>query len=158
MGDLLAYAASLNLPQRQIDRAAEYIQDRFAFAPNATTRRALNANQQQWEAAIRQETGIADLAPAQNSTSFTTVFRQRVCLSDAPGEISIGALSNPDGSWRGEPTLLRSSGYGALDRKALREIQAHRFEPADGIRAHVLTVNTSVSHGTQPCMNPNPQS
>ncbi len=159
MGErLLAYVAGLNLPQDQIDRAAEYIQDRFGFNAAAVTREALSANQRQWETEIRQETGIADLTPELDRTSLSTVFPQRVCLTEDPGEVRVGALVNPDGTWRSEPALLRSSGYGVLDRKALREIKTHEFAPGDGIRAHVLTVSTSVSYGTMPCLDPNPQS
>ncbi|HSM81172.1 MAG TPA: energy transducer TonB, partial [Nodosilinea sp.] len=151
---LLAYVATLNLPQAQIDQAAESIQARFGFNPAAVTRDALNTNQRQWETTIRQETGLTELTPAEDRTEFATVYPQRVCLAQAPGPIRIGALVNPDGSWRGEPALLRSSGYGALDRKALQEIQTHRFEPADGIRAYLLTVNTSVDYGRRPCLGP----
>lgn len=152
---LLAYVATLDLPQAQIDQAAESIQDRFAFNAAAVTREAFNTNQQQWEAAIRQESGQADLAPEINRTEFSTVYPQRVCLTDVPGDINIGAVVNPDGSWRGGPTLLRSSGYGALDRKALQEIQNHTFPPADGLKAYVLTVETTVDYGPRPCLDPN---
>ncbi|MBE9141223.1 TonB family protein, partial [Nodosilinea sp. LEGE 07088] len=154
---LLAYVATLNLPQGQVDRAAESIENRFAFDANAVTRATLTANQQAWAAAIRQEPGLADLSPEINRTDFSTVYPQRVCLSEAPGAITIGALVNPDGTWRGEPTLLRSSGYGALDAKALREIKRHRFDPAEGIQAYTLTVETTVDYGPRPCIEPHPR-
>ncbi|HZG38431.1 MAG TPA: hypothetical protein VEZ50_07075 [Nodosilinea sp.] len=153
---LLSYIAALNLPQSQVERAAESIQNRFGFNAAAVTREALNHNQRQWEAAIRQATGLAELSPETERTAFTTVYPQRVCLAEEPGEVRIGAVANPDGSWRGEPALLRSSGYGALDEKALQEIQRHRFDAADGIRAYILTVDTSVNYGPQPCLDPNP--
>ncbi|MEO1067934.1 MAG: TonB family protein [Cyanobacteria bacterium J06638_6] len=153
---LLAYIAALNLPQSQVDRAAESIANRFAFDANAVTRDTLNANQQQWEATIQQETGQADLSPEIHRTDFATVYPQRVCLSNEPGDITIGALVNPDGTWLGEPVLLRSSGYGALDQKALDEIQRHRFAAADGIKAYTLTVETTVDYGPRPCIEPNP--
>ncbi|MGB7313642.1 MAG: TonB family protein, partial [Nodosilinea sp.] len=152
---LLAYVATLDLPQAQVDRAAESIQNRFAFNAAAVTGEAFNTNQQRWETAIRQDSSQANLAPEINGTEFSTVYPQRVCLSDTPGDINIGAVVNPDGSWRGEPTLLRSSGYGALDRKALQEIQNHRFSPADGLKAYVLTVETTVDYGPRPCLDPN---
>jgi TonB family protein len=154
MGDLLAYVAGLNLPQGKIDRAAEYIENRFVFDREAITRSTLNANQQRWETDIRDQTGNDDLDPELYRDRFTAVYRQRVCLSDMPGEIRIGALVNPDGTWRSEPALLRSSGYGALDRRALRDIQKHRFEPAAGVQAHILTVETSVDYGERPCLDP----
>jgi hypothetical protein len=153
---LLAYIAALDLPPSQVEQAAQSIQNRFAFNADAVTREALNANQQRWEAAIRQDTGLAELSPEIDRTDFSTVYPQRVCLSDAPGPITIGALVNPDGSWRGDPTLLRSSGYGSLDRKALQEIQSHTFAPAEGATAYVLTVETSVDYGPHPCLDPNP--
>ncbi|MGG6237921.1 energy transducer TonB [Nodosilinea sp. AN01ver1] len=153
---LLAHVATVDLPQAQVDQAAESIQNRFAFNAAAVTREAFNANQQRWEAAIRQD-GQANLSPEINRTEFSTVYPQRVCLSDVPGDINIGAVVNPDGSWRGEPTLLRSSGYGALDRKAMQEIQNHTFAPADGLKAYVLTVETSVDYGPRPCLDPNPK-
>ncbi|WP_155523514.1 hypothetical protein [Nodosilinea nodulosa] len=153
---LLAYVATLNLPASQIEQAAESIQNRFAFNAAAVTRDALNANQQQWEAAMRQDTGLANLSPEIDRTDFSTVYPQRVCLSNLPGKITIGAVANPDGSWRGKPTLLRSSGYGALDRKALEEIQRHTFASAEGVKAYLLTVDTTVDYGPHPCLNPNP--
>lgn len=154
---LLAYIAALDLPPSQVEQAAQSIQNRFAFNADAVTREALNANQQQWEAAIRQDTGLTELSPEIDRTDFSTVYPQRVCLSDQPGSITIGALVNPDGSWRGDPALLRSSGYGSLDRKALQEIQTHTFAPASGIKAYVLTVETSVDYGPHPCLDPNPE-
>lgn len=153
---LLAYVAALNLPQAKVDRAAESIQNRFSFNAAAVTRDTFNANQSAWVNTLRQETGLSALSPEINRSEFSTVYPQRVCLTDAPGEIAVGAVANPDGSWRGAPTLLRSSGYGALDRKALQEIQRHRFAASDGIKAYVLTVDTSVDYGGRPCLNPNP--
>ncbi|PSN06735.1 hypothetical protein C7293_30795 [filamentous cyanobacterium CCT1] len=158
MGErLLAYVAALDLPSGQVERAAESIENRFAFDATAVTRETFNANQSAWESEIRQDTGLANLSPDIDRTEFTTVYPQRVCLSDVPGDINIGAVVNPDGSWRGEPTLLRSSGYGALDRKALQEIQDHTFSPAAGVKAYVLTVETSVDYGPRPCLDPNPE-
>jgi TonB family protein len=154
----LAYVAALDLPQAKVDRAAESIQNRFSFNAAAVTREAFNTNQSEWVSALRQETGLADLSPETNHSEFSTMYPQRVCLTDAPGEIAVGAVVNPDGSWRGAPTLLRSSGYGALDRKALQEIERHRFAASDGIKAYVLTLDTSVDYGGRPCLNPNPAS
>lgn len=153
---LLAYVAALNLPQAKVERAAESIQNRFSFNAAAVTGDTFDTNRNTWVSALRQDTGIADLSPEINRSEFSTVYPQRVCLTDAPGKIAVGAVANPDGSWRGAPTLLRSSGYGALDRKALQEIQRHRFAPGDGIKAYVLTIDTSVDHGGRPCLNPNP--
>ncbi|MGB3135286.1 MAG: hypothetical protein WBB18_00655, partial [Nodosilinea sp.] len=56
---LLAYVASLNLPPGQVERAAESIQDRFAFNAAAVTREAFSANRAAWESKIRQDTGLA---------------------------------------------------------------------------------------------------
>ncbi len=155
---LLAYVAALNLPQAKVDRAAESIQNRFSFNTAAVTNDTFNANQSQWVTTLRQETGLADLSPEMNGSEFATVYPQRVCLADSPGEINVGALVNPDGSWQGEPALLRSSGYSVLDRKALQEIGRHRFAPAEGIKAYVLTIDTSVDYGDRPCLDPNPAS
>ncbi len=154
---LLAYVAALNLPPGQIERAAASVQDRFGYNAAAVTRDTFNTNKAQWESAIQQETGIATLAAEDDRTSdFLTVYPQRVCLVEEPGEIKIGALVNPDGSWRGAPRLLRSSGYAALDRKALQDIQSHRFTPADSITAYVLTVSTTVDYGRRPCIPATP--
>lgn len=155
---LLAYVVALNLPQAKIDRAAESIQNRFVFNASAVTRDTFDANQSQWVSTLRQEPGLAELSPEVDRSEFSTVYPQRVCLSDSPGEINVGAVVNPDGSWRGEPALLRGSGYGVLDRKALEEIQRHRFAEAEGIRAYVLTIDTSVDYGDRPCLDPNPTS
>jgi hypothetical protein len=76
-----------------------------------------------------------------------------VCLAEEPGEVRIGAVLTPTVVAR-RTGLLRSSGYGALDEKALQEIQRHRFDAADGIRAYILTVDTSVNYGPQPCLTP----
>lgn len=152
---LLAYVAALNLPQAKVDRAAESIQNRFSFNAAAVTNDTFNANQSRWVSTLRQETGLAELSPEINGSEFATVYPQRVCLANSPGEINVGALVNPDGSWQGEPALLRSSGYGALDRKALQEIRRHRFAPAEGTKAYVLTIDTSVDYGDRPCLDPN---
>lgn len=152
---LLAYVATLNLPQAQIDQAADFIQDRFAYNPSAVTRETFNTNQSTWVSNIRQDTGLADLSPEINRANFSTVYPQRVCLVEAPKDINIGAVVNSNGSWRGQPALLKSSGYGALDRKALQEIQTHTFPPTDGLKAYVLTIETTVDYGPRPCLDPN---
>jgi TonB family protein len=154
---LLAYVATLNLPPGQIERATASVQDRFGYNAAAVTRDTYNTNRAQWESAIQQETGLATLTAAEDRTDdFSAVYPQRVCLVEEPGEIKIGALVNPDGSWRGAPRLLRSSGYAALDRKALQDIQSHRFTPADSITAYVLTVSTTVDYGRRPCIPATP--
>ncbi len=155
---LLAYVAALNLSKAQVERAAESIQNRFTYDPTAVTRSTFNTNKSEWESAIQRQTGMPGLTAEEDRNDFSTVYPQRVCLAEEPSAISIGALVNPDGSWRGEPTLLRSSGYGALDRKALQEIQTHRFAPAETVKAYVLTVEPTVDYGPRPCLDPNPAS
>jgi TonB family protein len=153
---LLAYVASLNLPSTQVDRAAASIQNRFGYNADAATRDAFNTKKTQWESTLQQQTGIAGLTAAEDRTAYATVYPQRVCLATDPGEIRVGALVGPDGTWQGEPVLLRSSGYGSLDRKALQEIQSQRFAPGEGLRAYVLTIKTSVEYGSRPCLGHTP--
>ncbi len=153
---LLAYAATLSLPQAQIDRLSTSIQNRYRYAAATTTREAYSENLSRWETTMRQETGVADLANEIDRSPFSVAYSQRVCLTHPPGEVRIGAVANPDGSRRGDPVVLRSSGYGAVDAKALGAVQTHRFPAAEGIKAYVLTVNIEVDHGRRPCLETSP--
>ncbi|NJL48879.1 MAG: TonB family protein [Leptolyngbyaceae cyanobacterium SM2_5_2] len=154
---LMAYAAALNLPQAQVDGLRASVQNRFGFAADKTTREAYSANLGAWEGSIRQETGLTDLSAEVDRTDLSVTYPQRVCLANEPGEVRVGVLVNPDGSQRGEPAVLRSSGYGALDQKALAAVEAHEFPKAEGIKAYTVTVATRVDYGRRPCLNPQPE-
>jgi|GEM_PF-928558 len=154
---LMAYVAALNLPQTQVDNLRASIQDRFGFAAAATSREAYSTNLRDWEESIRQETGEADLSAEVDRTSLSVTYPQRVCLVNDPVEVRVGVLTNPDGSQRGEPVVLRSSGYAALDQKALAAVQDHKFPEADGIKAYTIAVATQVDYGRRPCLNAKPE-
>jgi hypothetical protein len=155
---LMAYAAALNVPLAQVDRLRASIQDRFGYAYAATTDEAYSTNQSQWEASIQQETGLADLGVERDRTDFSVTYPQRVCLRHEPGEIRLGVLTAADGRPQPTPVVLRSSGYGALDDRALQAVMEHTFPATGAMKAYTVTVNTQVDYGRHPCLGTQPES
>ena len=154
---LMAYVAALNLPQAQVDTLRASIQDRFGYDAEATTRDAYSTNLREWENTIQQQTGQANLSVEEDRTDLSVTYPQRVCLVNEPGEVRVGVLVNPDGSQRGEPVLLRSSGYGALDQRALAVVSDHQFPTAESLKAYTIAVEPQVDYGRRPCLNANPE-
>ncbi|HIK44896.1 MAG TPA: TonB family protein [Leptolyngbyaceae cyanobacterium M65_K2018_010] len=155
---LMAYAAALSLPQPQVDRLKVSVQRRFGYTAAATTRDAYSTNLSAWESTIQGETGIEDLSAEVDRSHFSVTYPQRVCLANEPGEVRLGVVVNPDGSQRGEPVVLRSSGYAAVDQKALELLRDHTFSEAEGIKAYTVSVATKVDYGLRPCLEAKPQS
>ena len=54
-------------------------------------------------------------------------------------------MVNPDGSFRQEPVLLRSSGYDELNRKALEVVRQYEPPTDDAIKAYTVTVGNQRS-------------
>ncbi len=152
---LQAHAAALNLPQSRIDRLATAIRERFGYNATASAEDILPINQAQWQALIRQDTGVADLTPTALPDPMPLVYRQRACMTPAPGPVKVGMVANPDGSHHGDLVVLQSSGYGAVDEKALKTVLEQNFPAADAVRAYVLTVEPQVDAGHTPCLAPN---
>ena len=154
---LQAYAAELNLPQSRIDRLAAAIRERFSYDAVASANEVLPINQTQWQDLIRQATGIADLTPATLPDPLPMVYRQRACLTPAPGSVKVGILANPDGSHHSDPVVLQGSGYGAVDEKALKTVMEQEFLTAEAIKAYILTVEPDIDYGPNPCLATHPE-
>ncbi len=153
---LQTYADHLNLPQAQVDRLAASIRDRFRYNTEAQSDEVLARQQSQWQVLIRQETGMADLIPEPLATPLAMVYRQRLCLDPAPGMVKVGVLANPDGSHRGDPVVLQSSGYGAVDDQALTLVADQVMPTADLPNAYIFSVEPRVDPVRQPCITPAP--
>lgn len=150
-----AYAAQLNLPQSRIDRLAANLRQRFSYNAAASAEEVLPINQTQWQDRLRQTTGLADLTAEPLPTPLTMVYRQRVCLTPAPGPVKVGLLANPDGTQVEDPVVLQSSGYGAVDIRAIRAATEHTLPSADQPKSYILTVEPKVDAGRTPCIDPN---
>ena len=153
---LQAYADHLNLPQSQVDRLAKSLRDRFRYNADAQSDETLTRQQNQWQALIRQETGMADLVPEPLATPLAMVYQQRICLDPVPGTVKVGVLANPDGSHRDDPVVLQSSGYGAVDDQALTLVANQTMPTADLPNAYIFSVEPRVDPGRQPCIAPAP--
>lgn len=153
---LQAYVATLNLPQTQVDRLVDSLRHRFRYDAVASADAVLPINQTQWQRLIRQETRMADLTPKPWPDSVSMVYRQRVCLAPEPGPVTLGVVTEADGSLRGDPAVLQSSGYGAVDDKARAALAEQDFPAAETIQAYILTVEPELDYGRRPCLDPNP--
>ena len=151
---ILAYAASLDFSQERMDQLAATLWQRFGYSSLNTQRGEYTDNLTQWQEDIRQETGLADLTAQEERTDFSVEIERRACLAQPPGEVKVGYVVNPDGSFRQDPVVLRSSGYRELNQKALERIR--RFQPPqdDQIKAYTVTVETRVDYGPHDCLAP----
>ncbi|MGF1520453.1 MAG: hypothetical protein ACFCVB_22010 [Nodosilinea sp.] len=109
-------------------------------------------NLSRWQQAIRAETGLTSLTPEEAPTELPVTYYQRACLSEAPGTAQVGVIVSPVRSPRREPVLLRSSGYGIVDAKALRTVADHRFPRGGEVKAYTVTLPTEVDHGPSACL------
>jgi len=150
--EMLAYVASLDLPQARMDQLAAVIWQRYGYSRQDTSRGEYTDNLSQWQDQIRQDTGQPDLTAEEDRTDFAVSFQRRACLSTPPGDIKVGFVVNPDGSFRQEPLLLRSSGYAELNQKALDRLRQYEPPGADRLKAYTVTVETAVDYGGQDCL------
>lgn len=151
---VLAYLSGLDFSQERIDQLAATMWQRYGYSGQDTTRGEYTGNLNQWQVQIQQETGRADLVAEEDRTNLEVSFARRVCLAQAPGEVKVGFVANPDGSFRQEPVVLRSSGYAELNQKALDVVRQHEVPAADQIKAYTVTVETSVDYGENDCLEP----
>lgn len=151
---ILAYVASLNLPEDRLTQLSATIWQRYGYSTLNTSRGEYTDNLTQWQEDIQQETGLADLVAEEDRTDFDVEIKRRVCLVQPPGDIKIGFVANPNGSLQQDPVLLRSSGYEILDQKALERLGQYAPEQADSIKAYTVTVETAVDYGPNDCLSP----
>lgn len=150
---ILAYVAGLNLPEERMNQLAATVWQRYGYSTLDTSRGEYTDNLTQWQAMIQQETGLADLVAEEDRTDFSVEMERRVCLVRPPGEVKVGFVVNPDGSFRQAPVLLRSSGYDELNQKALDTIQQYNPAADDDIKAYTVTVETAVDYGPNDCLD-----
>lgn len=72
------------------------------------------------------------------------------CLDTPPLDGSIGVVIDANGVLKDEPEILGSTGYGILDDKAIADIKAWPFNPAEG---QVYTFRVRVNYDA--CATPN---
>jgi hypothetical protein len=150
---LLAYVASLDLPEERLNQLAATLWQRYGYSSLNTRREDATENLEVWQDTIQQETGLTDLIPQEDHTANLSVeIERRVCLTKPPGDIKLGLLVNPDGSLRQEPALLRSSGYDELNQKAIDLIHQYAPQRSDEIKAYTVTVDTAVDYGPNDCL------
>ena len=151
---ILAYVASLDFSQERMDQLAATLWQRYGYSSLNTRRGEYTDNLTQWQAEIRQQTGMEALTAEEERTNFSVEMQRRACLSQPPGEVKIGYVVNPDGSFRQEPVLLRSSGYRELNQQALETIRQFGPPASEQIKAYTVTVETSVDYGPYDCLAP----
>ncbi len=149
---LQTYVASLNLPQERIDQLLTAIDQRLVYSDLNTSDADYSQNLSQWQEAVRAETGLTTLTPEEAPTELSITYYQRACLSEEPGTAQVGVIVSPVGSPRREPVLLRSSGYGIVDAKALRTVANHRFPRGGEVKAYTVTLPAEVDHGPSACL------
>jgi hypothetical protein len=151
---ILAYVASLALPEERMEQLAAMVWQRYGYSTLDTSRGDYTDNLIRWQETIQQETGLEDLTAEEDRTDFSVEMERRVCLVQPPGEVRIGFVANPDGSFRQGPVLLRSSGYDELNRKALEVVRQYESPGDDDIKAYTVTVETAVEYGPNDCLEP----
>jgi len=152
---ILAYVASLDLPEERMNQLATTLWRRYGYSSLNTRREDATENLETWQEAIQQETGLTDLMAQEDHTANLSVeIKRRVCLTQPPMDIKVGFVVNPDGSLRQEPALLRSSGYDELNRKAMALIRDYEPESSDSIKAYTATIETAVDYGPNDCLQP----
>ncbi|WP_156119655.1 energy transducer TonB [Leptolyngbya sp. KIOST-1] len=148
---LRAYVAGLSLSPERIEQLRAAILQRVTYTAEATTTAAYEQNLSQWQQTIRTETGLSDLTPAPAPEDLAVTVVQRACLSEPPGPVQAGVLVSPSGTVRSQPVVLRSSGYGVVDDRALQAVASHQFPSASEARAFTVTIATELA-GQSDCL------
>ncbi|MEM9092415.1 MAG: hypothetical protein AAGC93_27245 [Cyanobacteria bacterium P01_F01_bin.53] len=96
------------------------------YNPIAVTEEDAEALELQW--LERTAEGLEEVATETTELNINSEFK--ACREDPPVNGRLGVVVNPDGS-RSEPTVLKSTGYGTLNRLAVLTLEYEEFDTPD---------------------------
>ncbi|MGI8934349.1 MAG: hypothetical protein ACR2FS_09770 [Phormidesmis sp.] len=119
-----------------------------------------------WQASIRRQAngdGVENIGPIQvadlTQISYPIESAEKdngrpfsVCLEKAPHDAEIGVLFDPQGQIAGEPKLIRSTGYSALNEEIMATIASYEDFPADH-QSKAYTFGVGVDYDADACVS-----
>ena len=96
------------------------------YNPIAVTEEDAEELELQW--LERTAEGLDEVATETTELNINSEFK--ACRAEPPVDGRLGVVVNPDGS-RSEPTVLKSTGYGTLNRLAVLTLEYEEFETPD---------------------------
>lgn len=155
--ELLASLHASDRITRVVDQLKSSLDRRYGYDPANISRDAFSNNEQQWINALKQSLGRSTLEPEIYRPDIEITHTQRVCLIPEPWDTPvIGFVLNPDGTLEGEPAILRSTGYGLLDQKAVNALKPESLEAPETQTAYTVQVEIIVDYGRYDCLQLKP--
>ncbi|PSN18457.1 hypothetical protein C7271_12440 [filamentous cyanobacterium CCP5] len=134
-----------------------YLDRRYGYQPHSTTRDALKANEEHWIAEVKQSLDRADLEPEIYRPDLEVAYRQRVCFEPTPwSKPVLGFVLTPSGLLADDPVVLRSTGYGVLDNRAIAVLKRATLTPPDNTTAYTIEADVSIDYGRYDCLKIQP--
>ncbi|MGD1907029.1 MAG: hypothetical protein ACFB0C_13675 [Leptolyngbyaceae cyanobacterium] len=106
------------------------------MGPALTNPNDAKAEEERW----RSQRSLPEATPLPDFEA-TVSYDLALCLPIAPGPAQFGVVIEPDGTFRDEPQLLRSTGYRRFNNQAEELLNLFTFSSGDTPQVHVLTVS-----------------
>lgn len=164
IGGLIASArGQLPASLRQLAAAFSKALD---YNPEGTDEASAEQELIDWQASIRRQAngdGVENIEPIQiaelTQISYPIESAEKdngrpfsVCLEKAPHDAEIGVLFDSQGQIAGEPKLIRSTGYSALNEEIMATVASYEEFPADH-RSKAYTFEVGVDYDADACVS-----
>lgn len=145
---------------------AAFFSKALDYNPEGTDEASAEQALTDWQASIRRQAsgdGVENIEPIQ-ATELTQISYPiesaekddgrpfSVCLEKAPHDAEIGILFDSQGEIAGEPKLIRSTGYSALNEEIMATVASYEDFPAD-YRAKAYTFEVGVDYDADACVS-----
>lgn len=145
-------AESVSVPQDLLKEISD-LSESLAYSEENTDERSANQNRIDWEANIQRQanvgtvetiepTAISDLTEITypiEAPKQMDVRSLSLCLEKPPHNAEVGVLFDSQGNVAGEPSLIRSTGYEALNDEIIATIRSYEdFPPNRNSKAYLI--------------------
>jgi len=152
----LAQSDTLALPRALLDHLLS-LQEAYTFKADNVSDAAFYNSLETWVEQYQQDLDQSELWHQPFDQPLALSVHRRVCLEPDPNTATVGVLVRPDGKLQASPTLLRSSGYSALDQRVLKRVEGHDFPAPGDLNAYTVDVEVNLDYGPQPCLDKTPE-
>ncbi len=159
-------ASASGEPPESLQRLAAAFAQALAYNPQGTDEASAERELTDWQAGIRRQAnvdGVENIEPTQiaeltqirypiESAEKADGRPFSVCLEKAPHTAEVGILFDSQGQISGEPKLIRSTGYSALNEEIMAAIAKYDDFP-DGHQSKAYTFEIEVDYDADACVS-----
>ncbi len=159
-------ASTSGEPPESLQRLAAAFAQALGYNPQGTDEASAERELTDWQASIRRQAnvdGVENIEPTQiaeltqirypiESTEKADGRPFSVCLEKEPHSAEVGILFDSQGQIAGEPKLIRSTGYSALNEEIMAAIAKYDGFP-DGYQSKAYTFAVEVDYDADACVS-----